>query len=108
MKQIIFIRKYPGSRSGGSATVKIMTKEQFILCTIKDRYDLQYCYFSDEGYSNPMCRMSLEEFLEIFTKDEIEQMKALGKLDYSPDCSSMYAKYPMFSSKIYKKLGVKR
>lgn len=107
-KQTLFIQKYPSCRSAGSATVKLMTKEEFIKCTFKDRYDLQYCVFSKSGYSNPMCSMTIDEFLEIFSKDEIEQLKALGKLNYCDDTRCLLCqKYPMFSAKIYKKFGVK-
>lgn len=111
MNEVVFIRKYPSYKSGGSATVKVFTKEMFVNGEIKgwngeiikDRNDIQFC---ELGYnSQPMCSMTPEIFSKIFTKEEIAKMETKGMLYYNSKRRTVSQKYPMFSADVYRKYG---
>lgn len=112
MKEVIFIRKYPTSRSGGSATVRLFSKEDFIKGNLDNsggwwyspRHDIQYCNIG--GYSNPICGMTVDEFNSIFTNVEIEEMRNSGLLNYNTGAKRLENKYPMFRRDIYLKYGI--
>lgn len=115
--EVVFIKKFPSSRSGGSAVVKVFSKPMFVQGAItdykgdilKDRNNIQYCKIGE--CSKAMCSMTVEEFEEIFTPEEIHEMTINGMLDYRSKTSkrrylSLDFKYPMFGAKVYAKYGL--
>lgn len=112
MREVIFIRKYSTSRSGGSATVKLFSKEDFMNKEFdqpggwwySSRHDIQYCFIG--GYSNSISRMTIEEFESIFTDIEIKKMKDKKLLNYNTLGRNVEKKYPIFRKDIYLKYGI--
>lgn len=113
MKNIIFISTHNASRGKG-ASVRVHSKECAIKRGILHKY-LQYSEVDNEKYSNAIEQMSLDEFREIFTDDDVKIMTNNGLLNYYPNGIIKYGKYlydgkndkyPIFRKEVYLAYGV--
>lgn len=62
----------------------------------------------DGRFTKRISAVTLHEFRMIFNKDEIETMQENGMLDYNPNETEVYYKYPIFRAEVYKKYGIKK
>lgn len=62
----------------------------------------------DGRFTKRISAVTLHEFRTIFNKDEIETMQENGMLDYNPNETEVYYKYPIFRAEVYKKYGIKK
>lgn len=113
MDNIVIVEKFSSYKSGGSATVKVFTKEMFVKGQVrsqygnkilKDRHDMQICQIGKHSIS--MCEISLNLFETVFSKEDIGDMMLNGILDYYGNETRVSNKYPMFSAPVYKKYGL--
>lgn len=106
MSQVVFVRQHLTSRGRRHADMQVFSKQSFIDGVITPHRNLVRIAFVD-GESMGVKSLTLKQFEEVFTREEIRAMQANGVLDFYPFIeNNVEQKLPMFQASIYQKHGI--
>ena len=105
---VVFIQQFPTSRGRRHADMNVYSKQSFIEGKVPASRHLIRLAVVDSG-SICIKNVSLQQFEELFTREEIKVMQSNGVLNYYPHVdNTLDQKYPMFQSSIYQKHGIEK